>query len=522
LLHNVICLVKKIRFFRLACKSLSKLHVSIGHTTVVASALFFGQKELQEQLRDGATQLTAPSSSATLSTNLSANYHHAFPALDFKFDDEFEFQDELVGSDGLVYGNEPVQWVLLRFQQPVFCPVGSLIIASRLDTEDGHRDKGTGDESASQCRLAFYGPVKMSLVDADVKRIKVYHAKEKRCEVFRLTDVREHRCYELIAWKLFGQHSNMTAYTGLILETENGEKGIIAGSFGTSGKFKVKFSAGVVASNLKTGPKPSTLILHHRKYIHESGSKEIRQFVNGLDSTDTAAPITPTASLPTTLVKAELEIDSLEPHVDTGTTVKSHKVESKLKVIRLPTAAEEAATAKKKAAAAVWREKNKAALDDQNQKKQDEEKKDVSSTHSGINPAHQTEAEKKAPAKYVPTMIVLPSFNGGGGKAMKSIRQKRESEKVVDIQSPREAQRKGIAAVATYVEETLDTATADVPEPPAQTKDTVNMDVRSGVIEKLSKSTDGICKYIAYFSIFLTNINNTRRSYCDSNSDRRF
>jgi hypothetical protein len=122
----------------------------------VATTLFFGKKELQDAILSSTASASASSafSGVVSSTNLGASYHRAFPSLDFQFQDEFEYQEELVGSDGMVYGEEPVQWALLRFQQPVFCPIGSLIIASRLDMEDGHRKQGQTEDSATQCRLA--------------------------------------------------------------------------------------------------------------------------------------------------------------------------------------------------------------------------------------------------------------------------------------------------------------------------------------------------------------------------------
>lgn len=36
-------------------------------------------------------------------------------------------------ANGTTYGKEPVQWALLNLQQPVYCPLGSLVIGSKLD-----------------------------------------------------------------------------------------------------------------------------------------------------------------------------------------------------------------------------------------------------------------------------------------------------------------------------------------------------------------------------------------------------
>jgi len=47
-LSAVIALVKKIRYFTGPCDSDSKFHVTVGHTTVMATAIFFGAQELAE------------------------------------------------------------------------------------------------------------------------------------------------------------------------------------------------------------------------------------------------------------------------------------------------------------------------------------------------------------------------------------------------------------------------------------------------------------------------------------------
>lgn len=121
LLHSVLCLVKKVRFFRHACKSSSKFHISIGHNTVIANAVFFGSKQLAKYTTTspgsdapaedaaagtasalnkedttiskqprGAKDSTnanvgSPSTSVSKQARLNSTYHRSFPAVDFSF-----------------------------------------------------------------------------------------------------------------------------------------------------------------------------------------------------------------------------------------------------------------------------------------------------------------------------------------------------------------------------------------------------------------------------------------------------
>jgi len=49
-LHGAIAFVRKIRFFKGVCASQSKFHVTVGHSTVVATAVFFGARELAARM----------------------------------------------------------------------------------------------------------------------------------------------------------------------------------------------------------------------------------------------------------------------------------------------------------------------------------------------------------------------------------------------------------------------------------------------------------------------------------------
>jgi selenocysteine-specific elongation factor len=195
LLSSVICLVKKVRFFKGACKSNTKFHVSIGHTTIISTAVFFGAAELSEIIA-GNTAMEAindspttnnstskqPTNSKLIPANkqsaLNATYQHNFPSVDFDFSSDCQFQAEMAGAEegSVQYGAEPVQWVLLQFQQPVFCPIGSLVIGSRLDADTRETSNGGLGNSgaASQCRLAFYGPVRESLTEDEYDKVQDY------------------------------------------------------------------------------------------------------------------------------------------------------------------------------------------------------------------------------------------------------------------------------------------------------------------------------------------------------------
>ena len=332
LLSTVICLVKKVRFFRQACKSDTKFHISIGHTTVAATVAFYGAEEISLLLEkncvtdvDAAAVTTSTSSTIketedsslrvqdsegvssittgdsdqhpTVSLNttssdikvadntskhrkasnsdvrqssLNAAYYKGFPALDYPWDVDFEHQDTLKGADDIRYGNEPVQWAVLQFQRPVFCPIGSLIIGSRLDTfsaavekevKDGH-NRETASQ-AGQCRLAFYGPIKESIALQDMEKIKVYSWKEKQAEVFKITDTKNGLCVELIGCNLVQEGGNVQNFIGMKIETNKGHLGIISGPYGSGGNFKVKFLEGVPVT------RGSRLTLRFKRYIHD-------------------------------------------------------------------------------------------------------------------------------------------------------------------------------------------------------------------------------------------------------------
>jgi len=294
-LSNVICMVKKVRFFRQKCKTNTKFHISIGHSTVVANVTFFGANELASRLglklkrnknidneneNEEVTEsndltdylddivnceVENPGESDVLNVALNTSYYRNFPDINYDFDQQFEYQHEIVDVDGLAYGKEPVQWALLEFQSPVFCPIGSLIIGSKLDI-----DSNEGGAMAQKCRLAFFGPVKNSITEEDIQKIKIFNWKYKESEVFKTTDKKNGISIEAICWKLVQEGNSINSFVNMTVETSDGSKGRIVAAYGADGKFRVKFNKG---AQIQVGSK---LILKFRRYIYDKNKEMVQ------------------------------------------------------------------------------------------------------------------------------------------------------------------------------------------------------------------------------------------------------
>ena len=254
-LKNIVCLVKRVRFYDQACISGTKFHISIGHSTVLGTATFFGFKELEEQEKSKKTPIAEmrnvtgsnylleshprahqntkkqPSLSINSGSSLLVNNQSSeFPDISFSHEQEFFNQDEFItlNEEGKEI-NSP-QWALIKLQQPVYCPIGSLIIASRLDAEvsagathtakaDGPGVDLTMTSSSSHCRLAFYGPIKAALPDDKENELpKFYTIKSKQFSIFKVSDKQKGLCYEAIGEALISKNGDIKAFIGMYAE----------------------------------------------------------------------------------------------------------------------------------------------------------------------------------------------------------------------------------------------------------------------------------------------------------------
>ena len=296
LIDGAIAVVRKVRYFRGGLGGGSKFHVSVGHATVMATVTFWGAHELRDRLRrlkkdeeptanggdeDGLSsavnvmsvaddQVKSAKEKGAIdsvhgSSSLGGDADIAgLPRLDFSYDEDFVHQDGYLEQleDGRGDDNEalPLHWALLHFHTPVYCPLDSLVIGSRLDT----------DINVNTCRLAFAGRlVERYDPKKDADRIRVYTKKERSGVVCRLGD--PHRRdddgkvirYEVFGADLFKKETNMTTFVGMMLETDKGDIGVIQSSFGTSGKFKVYFPGG---TDVREGDK---LHLRFKRYAND-------------------------------------------------------------------------------------------------------------------------------------------------------------------------------------------------------------------------------------------------------------
>ncbi|XP_007254377.3 selenocysteine-specific elongation factor isoform X1 [Astyanax mexicanus] len=216
-LYAAIISVHKIEYYRGALSSRSKFHITVGHGTVMARVSFFSR--VSRSIPSGASD-GSPSEQGMDS---------------FSFEWEFHHQEEFLSSPGETEGKEPQQWALLEFEQPVTCPPLSLVIGSRLDS----------DIHANTCRLAFHGKLLEGFEDKNytettLPKLKISKDKHKEGAVERVMDD-----YTVIGRNLFKKETNLQLFVGLKVTLSSGETGIIEGSFGQSGKIKIRVPEGL-------------------------------------------------------------------------------------------------------------------------------------------------------------------------------------------------------------------------------------------------------------------------------------
>ncbi|KAK9818119.1 hypothetical protein WJX72_007434 [[Myrmecia] bisecta] len=262
---GAIVALEKIRFFAGKVLSKAKLHLTVGHATVMGEAQFFGVPDEEGQNPALALQsLVKRVGQLALKDNVPV----------FDFTREYLFQEELYGLDGRPQAPASTahdrqhphygpQWALVKFSQPVTAPHDALMIGSRFDA----------DMNSATCRLACYGRV-AALIDPanpqELQKLKIYKVKQKTGVVERVSKDGT----SAICRSLFKKETDISLFTGMKVVTSAGEVGTIEGPFGKSGKFKVHFAGGVAPAAEGSAKQ---LTLTFKRYIFDHNKRHMAQ-----------------------------------------------------------------------------------------------------------------------------------------------------------------------------------------------------------------------------------------------------
>jgi len=231
-MESAIAALRRIKYFKSPIRNRTKFHVTVGHTTVMATALFF----------------SLPAADGARAPGLETD---ELPAA-FDFSLEYLRQAELIASTKEHRVGQ--QWALLRFDKPITCVPNSLLIGSRLDA----------DIHSNACRIAFYGRL-FGAADG-TNQLKLYKPKHREGVIDRVQDQ-----HSVIGRGFFKKETNFTVFLGLKVEASTGEMGVLEAPFGKTGKYKVSFPGGIPKD-----PK-AKLFLSYRTLTSGDGKKRIVQ-----------------------------------------------------------------------------------------------------------------------------------------------------------------------------------------------------------------------------------------------------
>jgi selenocysteine-specific elongation factor len=253
--NGCVAVLDKIPYFKGEIMSKAKFHVTVGHTTVMATAIFF-QRPAEDSLSSAAENTSSLGVGALVEANAAR-----WPAT-YNFDWESDYVETV--SDEL--SAKVLVFALLEFEKPVTCPEHSLLIGAKLDF----------DVNSPQCRIAFCGRILTSVDPKNsdsMKRVKVIKQKQKEG---RLDRVEKGDKRSVIIRDLFAKEADTSKFAGLKVSMDGeDEPGVIEGSFGKGSKMRVRFpndvKAEVDAKGNVSGSVP--VFLKFKKYVFDPSVK---------------------------------------------------------------------------------------------------------------------------------------------------------------------------------------------------------------------------------------------------------
>ncbi|KAG8462949.1 hypothetical protein KFE25_001722 [Diacronema lutheri] len=253
--------VRPIRFFKGASKTYAKFHLTVGHTTVMAKATFFGVADDAAAGVDGAPP---PAARADADAPAAARAASApVPAMAADLLAPFEFERQYVFQEALRTATSDVQWALVELEQPVTSTLGALLIASHLES----------DLNLNVCRLAFYGRLLADVESGDsaaLARLRVFKHKAKTGQVDRVQDA-----HTIIGKGLVAPTTDINQFAGMRVHL-GPLVGTITGSFGKA-KFKMDFSAhDLDLKGVQEAIKGAQIELRYRRFIYDPKRKMVQ------------------------------------------------------------------------------------------------------------------------------------------------------------------------------------------------------------------------------------------------------
>lgn len=199
--------LKKIKYFKNDISSKSKFHITIGHQTVMAKVTLFQGDS-------------------------------------FNLENIYEFVQETNDSN-----TTENLFCLLEFESPPLAVNSSLVIGSKLDI----------DEKSSLCRIAFFGRLEHFWTNGGIENLRIFRNKRKEGRIQRFVNENE-----LIVQNLFKKECDPKLYLNKKIYLSTGESGFLDGSFGQTGKIRVRFSTALEA---RESWKDIKVIFEYKKFI---------------------------------------------------------------------------------------------------------------------------------------------------------------------------------------------------------------------------------------------------------------
>lgn len=265
-MSSVICVCRKIKYFKSEILSKAKFHISIGHTTVMGKLQFFKPCDLKDERNktepteadDLTNDFTSLSVGGLLST-VQENWPKSFDSSAL-----YDFMDNLPGPEDDNFDNS--QFALIEFEKPVTVPLGSMLIGSKLDFEI----------HSPSCRMAFFGKLLCAgpvTSEEFTESLRIVKRKERKGLMDRVdkADKRSVICKNLVK-----KETDFSLFQNLkVVHKSTGNVGVIEGTFGKSGKIRVIFEKDVeVETDEKGNVKgQEEIVLHYRKYIYDKGKR---------------------------------------------------------------------------------------------------------------------------------------------------------------------------------------------------------------------------------------------------------